>query len=938
MEDDINIPSVLYLHTPKGVASKYKDRAMKKDPDWVKRSITYWSETETFEISLYLQQQGVTIKEGELYLRDLEEPVILKEDIKDMLAKITDGKMFLNLYKRLCSTCHVIFYYKNSHHSMPLHQNSHATSSFQRIPGTATSNFNLVMRYMEGSSITSEPVNDHLTIKDNSDTAQTHQIRLKNISNKTITIRRIVVNNSQVSDSLFTEKNGIKTGHMITYKLQVPVTSGEISKEYIELFVKNKVNSADHKVTIITEDEKGKEYKETKTISIFKLYENRDYDSNMSTRVYQDWKTGNSEDSETTQLNHKSYICANDRTHNTHYQKLINELNIGLIKAEGEIKDLKASPEALQLFNLLNVPLNRNNFLFNTTMLTLAEMYHYLQSQICMEAKVLSIVPTETGDLIKVNINYKDAGKTNIQVGDQILIKPKPKDCPEVVLVGDLDCKEATCIQVKMRGSKDFEVNQTVAISTKIRTQPYLVLLHSLQVMEKDQATHTRVLNYLLPATVKTPKEYPKIDCPNKKFNPGQTTAFQKIDNHLPGDPGFCLRGPAGTGKTNTFSENVVKDVEDGKTVLIVCPTNNGLNDIQERVVTKFADKNISIVKLGSKNTPVTNFCNTHCIEELTHGQRGHKMPGARKIKGARIVISTIHNCIRLRCLILDGALYDKCFDIIYIDEAGYALLSTLIIPLVTQIRSGNPEFKLIFIGDEKQIRLTPRSMLGRVCATDDCDILSRSTKSLIYDEQVNPQISHFLTDNYRNPRLVIKELNSLCYDNLNCHSDIEGKIVFYHIDTSYGNVKDVSRYSIPEIQQTLEIASLHKGERVSCISYYASNRSVTFIEAYNKRIFGPSFSTCETVQGQECDHAIIALCCPKNNNLWHNNPNRLNVCLSRGKKTVSFITNLFHLSRTTLFKPLMRRAMFRGQIEADERTLDILRVNLRTDELVETK
>lgn len=941
MEDDIDIPGVIYIHTPAGLTTKYKDQTAKKDPRWVEKSITFIPENNSYEINSHLQRRGVTIKEGELYVNDLEEPAIRKQDILDILAKSTNGDVFLTATKKFCSTCHTTMYWKTCHTSMPLHKgNLQSNASIhQLITDESHSLINLVLTYDQSSTVSSELVDDLFIIKDNSEMAGRHEIRLKNNSGHSVIIKRVVVDNSEVADSLFTETNGQVAGHMITYDFgEECIHPTESSLHCIELLVKAKVTSSDHKITIIT-SRNGVEQKVPKQLSVFKLYNNRSYDTETNPRISNDWITNNQEISESVGLNHSSYICKNVMESDIRLQKLIFELNVGLERvAQGH--QMNVSYAALKLYQDLKEPLNRNNFLYNSTVFTLSEMYHYMQTQTTTNTEVVGVTPTDSGDMIAVDVNFKDAGKMNIQVGDQILIKPFPADQPEIVLIGELDCKEPKRLLIKLAVCNLVKANSIIAICTKIRKQPFLVTLHSLQIMRDNLAIHNSVLKYLLPlpGDVKTPKVYPEIDCPNKKLNAEQVTTFQKIANLVPGDPGLCLRGAAGTGKTNVIAEAVYKDVSDGYIVLIVCPTNNGMNDVQERVTKRLADLNVKIVKLGSKNTPVTDFCYMNCTEELTNGQRGHKTPTSGKVLGGTVIITTLHNSIRLNCILHHNARKDKIVQRMYIDEASYPLLTTLIIPLVSQLRAGNSEFKLVLIGDENQIQLTPRSLLSRECNAEANDILSRSIRSETYNKNVNPQMSHFLTDNYRNPKLITEEMNLLCYRRLRCHSELEGNISFYHVDTSYNNVRDFSRYSIPESELTLEIAGRYRNEKVACIAYYASHRSITFIEAYNNQIYGPSFSTCETVQGQECDHAIVALCCHKPNNTWHNDRKRLNVCLSRGKKSVSFITNLFNLSRTTLFKPLMKRAMARGQILVDERMLSILRANLRIEEKAVSK
>ena len=109
-----------------------------------------------------------------------------------------------------------------------------------------------------------------------------------------------------------------------------------------------------------------------------------------------------------------------------------------------------------------------------------------------------------------------------------------------------------------------------------------------------------------------------------------------------------------------------------------------------------------------------------------------------------------------------DGGTADKYVSIIFVAEAAFSASITAMTPIVSQLHNNACKIRVVFLGDNKQMNYTPRSEVGQ--ARVGCDILTRLLEDPHYTKGSGVHIQ--LKNNYRNPTLAVKVMNSLLYNN----------------------------------------------------------------------------------------------------------------------------------------------------------------------------
>ncbi|XP_055322824.1 uncharacterized protein LOC129578378 isoform X2 [Sitodiplosis mosellana] len=277
-------------------------------------------------------------------------------------------------------------------------------------------------------------------------------------------------------------------------------------------------------------------------------------------------------------------------------------------------------------------------------------------------------------------------------------------------------------------------------------------------------------------------------------------------------------------------------------------------------------------------------------------------------MKNARVVCSTLSSAINLKQ-------YIKKFDVCFIDEASQCTEPWTLVPLQYNVTA------MILVGDSKQLNpvvLSPvcrennleRSLFARLYDTiSQNGPMAESTYAMTTQYRMHPDICHFSNHYFYGNRLTSAPssndnfmLRSYSVFNLNFFQSNNDHIHYYNMEEAafvVSMLKVMVKHADP------------KDFSYGIITPYAKQRQElqTLLEnSATLAAFNIPVNTIDSYQGQERD--IIILCTTRTIGIgFLANPQRLNVALTRAKKSLVICGNFTSISNAPVWGSLITDA-----------------------------
>ena len=346
----------------------------------------------------------------------------------------------------------------------------------------------------------------------------------------------------------------------------------------------------------------------------------------------------------------------------------------------------------------------------------------------------------------------------------------------------------------------------------------------------------------------------------------------------------YAIQGPPGTGKTDVLSVIAKLYSEQGKEVLIVSNTHQAVNN----ALNKIAKYDLPIYKLGSELKSQGLDSKIKIMPDNVEYRKERKRTKGKK--QGDIVGMTL--CGALLNLAIHGSAFTP--SIILVDEASQ-------IPLAQAAAIGGlGAGSCVFIGDDRQMPPIFHEKMEK-------DPLSISIFE--YLQKLLPtELKTTLTTTYRMNEPICSLVSELFYEpygiKLNSHEsiktrcisgeDLQNAVEYYTIDTN-----DCMDSNLKEANLAVQIAQKYQTANLEVAIVTPFRKQVNLVREQWKANGGVSsdilVDTVERLQGQDVDVIILTTSVSdseyfKETVSFVQNPNRLNVMLSRAKKKVVII------------------------------------------------
>ena len=364
------------------------------------------------------------------------------------------------------------------------------------------------------------------------------------------------------------------------------------------------------------------------------------------------------------------------------------------------------------------------------------------------------------------------------------------------------------------------------------------------------------------------------------------------------------LDGPPGTGKTTTLVHTILKITARHPTasVLVCAPSNDACNVIAERLAAK-VDPGMCLVQrvLAYQRDPSTLPAS---LRSFVVRPDGVNVP----TPGARVVICTLMCSVKL----WEMGMGEGSFDLIILDEAGYATEVELMIPL----RLKGSKCDVVFAGDPRQLGPIVYSSVAKRHMYD-VPVIERYAFPTRVQLEKSYRCHHAIFDLYSS--IFYSDAKLQCNVGTDCNwaAEWEGlpnmghPVAFFHC----GHMENRPNDS-PSIENEGEAIAITycvesvmrqfpsiKPQNVGIITPYAAQRRLIRAKLWGSKTRNLSQIMCGTVeqfQGQERDVIFVSTVrstSTLNRDIRHHlgfmaQPKRINVTISRAKCLLVIIGN----------------------------------------------
>ena len=859
--------------------------------------------------------------QNSLYFQDIL--VIKENELVEIIKKEKPGKednVFPQSIK-FCNSCHCYFYHHRSHkdskHKIVANLYQDMTARKRKV----NQNLKLIVQDQEQQTECGYYRNDRLIIYSESTAARVINIKLKNLSNETITVKKCIGDNTR--NGFIYWGGGIQQGDLQVYQLEEEIQPNNLSTQIIQIHLPGEIQaSKDLTLKIKVRDNKSVDHLYDSEITVFSNYTEPTGETPSIPRIQDQWKyvKGDREDLKD-DINTKASYATSTLFDSTsmyfHLQNKIKDYPTTATLSNVSFKD----PNLNNIIRTVGEETTRDNWKEKMTHFIKSELVHYLSELQCIDTVVISKKDVDLKTRLVLDLDLQSLTKLNIKQNETILLKVDETKIVEAKVVISETRKTTILTETLL----SIEPGKSVQITPPLRVIPFSHMMRALDMVKSnvDIAVHTK--NYFLPNQIRTKNTDSCIQIDDTSLDEDQVTAIKKIDNLQPGDV-FILQGPPGTGKSRVIIEAINQLMKKGQTVLLICQTNSAACDMYARMKSSTSLKGRKITKISSPAARVERTCETFC-ENLKDGDQRHGFPSTESIKEAQIIICTTLTSHRLNNLKENDKDETKGFSktssTIMIDEGAYAHEASLLVPIVSNIMGGEKGFKLIIVGDPLQLNNNPRSVLSKYA--DNTDMMTRIMKYL----KPYPTNFHILRNNYRNGSLIVELLNEISYEGqLICKSTDRGTITLIHAETSKQSLNNTqSKCSTPEAAATVRyVKTQPKNESFKVLSYYSAQKVKILEVAESEQCHNIQSNTVESVQGLESNNIILTTILPSLNNTWQLSNQRLNVIVSRCKQNLIMVGDLLELSSHQLFRTVIWKGLEEGKIIAPVHIKTILK------------
>jgi len=415
-------------------------------------------------------------------------------------------------------------------------------------------------------------------------------------------------------------------------------------------------------------------------------------------------------------------------------------------------------------------------------------------------------------------------------------------------------------------------------------------------------------------------------------------TQKQAVESAFKENNIFFIQGPPGTGKTTVIRELVeqVLEADTDSRVLIVSQANVAVDNALSGLVTKYRNQ---IVRCGNGNKISEDFqrlqlrslCDDY-IDDLIARREGfdstfynewyriiYSGENSRFSPLLCELIIRSHRLIGSTCVGLakrNIGLERTSFDLVIIDEAGKALPSELLIPLIRAK-------KAVIIGDHRQLPPVINPILydaERIeldeRAVSENELFCHSMFERLYNNA--PATNKImLTTQYRMPSVIGSAISRLFYNGELQNGEgtdnripvlFDSNLTFINFDDDkkYWEMKDKNKQitNLTEAQKVVSIVMNIRKKDSNCsiavITPYKGQKrliSNTLIQSgVNYRRISISVDTVDSFQGSEADVVIFCTTRAVHTTLFFKDEKRLNVALSRARRELIILGCMSYL------------------------------------------
>ena len=386
---------------------------------------------------------------------------------------------------------------------------------------------------------------------------------------------------------------------------------------------------------------------------------------------------------------------------------------------------------------------------------------------------------------------------------------------------------------------------------------------------------------------------------------------YKAVENVLKYPQLYAIQGPPGTGKTDVLAVIAKLFSEQGKDVLVLCNTHQAVNNALNKI-SKYDQPTYKIGNEFKANNLDSKIISVESNKDFKQERKKNKGKAKGDVVGMTLCRAIIN-------FVLQGSAFIPA--IVLVDEASQITFAQA--SAIGAFGAGC----CVFIGDDRQmppifhegIKDNPLSIsifekLQEILPSELKAVLTTSYR-------MNAPICRYVSENFYEPYGV--QLKS--YDGISdrhiSDEDLADAIEFLTIKTD--GCKDFNQI---EAQLAAKRAMSYKtmGEEVAVITPF--RKQVNLVrEEWVKMGGNPNdilIDTVERLQGQDVDVIILTTSVSdeeyyKDNVLFLENPNRLNVMISRAKKKVVIIKSPLVTIRPATY---LAKETAKEQISSDEK------------------
>ena len=347
------------------------------------------------------------------------------------------------------------------------------------------------------------------------------------------------------------------------------------------------------------------------------------------------------------------------------------------------------------------------------------------------------------------------------------------------------------------------------------------------------------------------------------------------------------ILGPPGSGKTTTICNKIIDDINNDRTVFVMCFTNRALDEIEDRL---------------AKN----NYFNQNNFQDIVYrfNRKKYHSNNANQVSSGKIKVflSTVHGT---RSEIISK--WQKQFDVCYIDEASQLNF--------TMCANGFLGKKNILVGDFNQL---PPLISTKLSSKFDTNTIKNSFFENLWDKIAKDNIGgrcEYLKVQYRMNKEIAAYPFSKWYGDFNVQNFKEiadGRLDYKDDNWENDDFREILDPENPSLWVQVDSVSDNQDKRVSIDEAKACSQIIEkFIEYgqdINEKIgvIAPFrrqvneiknlvslsvddvdkklIDTVDRFQGSQKEIVIISICSGENDNFLETDYRRLNVALTRSR------------------------------------------------------